>query len=63
MTGALSCAAIATKVYNEAFRTMDVVLIKQWINGGGKGTKRSMTDNIQSSKVSRRKHVASYESL
>ena len=62
-TGALSCTYIAAKVYSEARRTMDAVLIKQWINGGGKGTKRSMKDNIQVSKVSRRKHLASYETL
>ena len=62
-TGTVSCAAIAAEVYNEARRTMDVVLVKQWIHGGGYGTKRSMTDNIQVSKVSRRKQLASYETL
>ena len=54
-TQALSCAAKAVEVYDEARRTMDVVLIKQWIGGGGKGTKRSMTDGIQISMVTSRK--------
>ena len=54
-TRAISCVSKAVEVYAEARRTMDVVLIKQWIGGGGRGTRRTMSDSIQVSKVSRRK--------
>ena len=47
----LSCRARATIVYDESRRTMDPKLLLLWIAGGGKGTKRPMTDNIQGRKV------------
>ena len=50
---ALSCAARAVEVYAAARCTMDPKLLLSWIDGGGRGTKRPMTDNIQKSKTSR----------
>lgn len=50
-TQAISCAAKADEVYYEARRTMDGKWIQQWIDGGGKGIKRFMADNIQEARV------------
>jgi len=50
----LSCTASASMCYSESRRTMDIKLIRQWLSGGKKGTKRPMTDGIQKSKVIRR---------
>ena len=47
----LSCTPRAMMVYDESRRTMDPKLLLLWIAGGGKGTKRHMTDNIQGRKV------------
>ena len=44
----------ARRIYVEASRTMDIKILLAWVSGGGRGTKRSMRDNTQVSKVKRR---------
>ena len=44
----------ARDVYVEASRTMDIQILLAWVHGGGRGTKRAMSDCTQVSKVNRR---------
>jgi len=50
-----SCVETASKVYDESSRTMDAKIVQLYVEAGSTGKKRKRTDNIQISKVERRK--------